>query len=169
MCITPWYPKFNGSHSGLPLSSIHKIWIGWQNGVNDGVCTHAPFPSIHCYYIQQHVQGVLTWPCCYFLTAFMPCRDLVNAGSSGFQLRRHCTVQVRLENSIVTTTITQSIDTSFGRAFVIEVKRVKDKPSKDKNHLILRELNGHTSVLSLPHDGRQLPCSALFFCSTFYF
>ena len=43
--ITSWYPKFNGSHFGLPPScyvvSLND-WTGWQNRVNYDVLAQAP-------------------------------------------------------------------------------------------------------------------------------
>ena len=44
--ITSWYPEFNGSHFGLPPSSIHQMTgPGWQNGVNDDIFAQAPLYS----------------------------------------------------------------------------------------------------------------------------
>ena len=42
--ITSWYPNFNGSHFGLPPSSIHK-WLDswWQICVSYDVFAQAPF------------------------------------------------------------------------------------------------------------------------------
>ena len=40
--FTSWYPKFNGSHFGLPPSSIHRMdWTGWQFRVNYDVFAQA--------------------------------------------------------------------------------------------------------------------------------
>ena len=50
VCISSWYPKFNGGHFGLPPSSIHNDWTGWQIRVNYDVFAQAPFchfPGFH--------------------------------------------------------------------------------------------------------------------------
>ena len=46
--ITSWYPKFNGSHFGLPPSSVHKMTgLGGKFVVNDDGMRTCTGPTDH--------------------------------------------------------------------------------------------------------------------------
>ena len=46
MRVTSWYPRFNGSHFGLPPSSIHKMTGLGGKMVSTMMCTHKPHYTV---------------------------------------------------------------------------------------------------------------------------